>query len=84
MSRLLTTQLTPHADYKTSMSNETKIKIAEEVGLVYNGMIEGEPQFIGTDKQFEAYEEELAIAEEEALEAEESKDQSYGEAIGSR
>jgi len=41
------------------MTNEEKIKLAEECGLVFDGMInlDGEdwPQFIGDDKAWEKY-----------------------------
>jgi hypothetical protein len=66
------------------MTNEEKIKIAKECGLIYNGVEDDAPQFIGTDEQFEEYEEELGIAEEEAIIAGRSDDQDYGEAVGSR
>ena len=46
------------------MTNEQKIKIAESCGLTFDKMIKDDdgaeyPQFIGTDKQWKAYEEEF-------------------------
>ena len=46
------------------MTNEQKIKIAESCGLIFDGMMKDDdgveyPQFIGTNKQWKAYEEEF-------------------------
>lgn len=66
------------------MTNSFKIGLAISCGLVPNGEINGEPQFKGSEENFNFYKQELAFAEQLSEEAEEAKDQSYGEAIGSR
>jgi hypothetical protein len=58
-----------------------QIEIAKECGLTFVKMEDGAPQFIGTDKQFEDYEEELDIAEQEAIAGERSKQDDYMDAI---
>ena len=62
------------------LSTKAKIEIAEECGLEFNGLIEGEPQFIGTDKEFNDYQEELVLSEEGCEQGQQAEDESLEDA----
>lgn len=57
------------------LSLKSQLDIAKECGLTFQKMEDNAPQFLGTDKQFEEYEEELELAEQGAIDAQEAEDE---------
>jgi hypothetical protein len=62
------------------MTIKDQIEIAEQCGLKFDKIVSGVPQFIGTYKQFNDYEEEMDFAERCAEEGEEAKNEALRDA----
>lgn len=56
------------------LSLKSQLEIAKECGLTFQRMEDNAPQFLGTDKQFEAYYEELKEAEQGAIDGQDAED----------